>query len=344
MKGIMKPTFIIRRNDILMLLDSPEAKGVSSIINALDRNGKRDSELWGHVSYTVTPDGTSMMHLPMNSHNLKQVVESGADANANDAETLKRVSFFSGVSDPSSFSSSLPLMQFQKEGAEWIKGHNERCILAFDAGLGKTLTSLSVLNENGSNLFPAIVLAPAHIKLNWENEWKKWGGNPNDIAVLFGRSPDSYTIAGKKVVVLNHHILAGWIEELVKINPKIILIDEAHNFVQSNTKTYKYVETLSRACGNRVLELTATPLVNDLGDMWGLCNLINPDILGAKGVFTDRFLPEEKAKQKMEMVNEMTNRQRETLQKMFARQIGAIKGRMTPEELIAQATEKENGK
>lgn len=39
----------------------------------------------------------------------------------------------------------------------------------------------------------------------------------------------------------------------------------------------------------------------------------------------------------------MTNRKRETIQKMFVRQIGAIKGRPTPEELIAQATEKEQG-
>ncbi len=41
---------------------------------------------------------------------------------------------------------------------------------------------------------------------------------------------------------------------------------------------------------------------------------------------------------------EMTNRKRETLQQKFARQIGAIKGRPTPEELIAQAAEKEQGK
>lgn len=39
----------------------------------------------------------------------------------------------------------------------------------------------------------------------------------------------------------------------------------------------------------------------------------------------------------------MTNRKRETLQQKFTRQIGAIKGRPTPEELIAQATEKEHG-
>lgn len=39
----------------------------------------------------------------------------------------------------------------------------------------------------------------------------------------------------------------------------------------------------------------------------------------------------------------MTNRKRETLQQKFTRQIGAIKGRMTPKEILAQATEKEQG-
>ncbi len=37
---------------------------------------------------------------------------------------------------------------------------------------------------------------------------------------------------------------------------------------------------------------------------------------------------------------EMTNRKRETLQQKFARQIGVIKGRPTPEEILARAAEK----
>ena len=291
----------MRKTKLSILCDSPESTALAKLIERSDRNGGRESEWWGHPTFDVMPDGTVLVRLPVNVRNIALLHEYGATANHADPETMSRLAFFR--TPTAAFTSDLPLKPFQIEGGARLIAHNLCTILAFDAGLGKTLTSLAVLLSNPEKYLPAIVLAPAHVKLNWGDpdtgEWVKWGGKPEDCAVLFGRTPDLAEITGRKLIVLNHHILAGWEQALISIAPKTLLVDEAHDFVNSDTKTYPIVERLARACEGRVLLLTATPLVNDLGDMWGLCNLMNPDILGGKGVFNDTFRPEERAKAKM---------------------------------------------
>ena len=291
------PVYTIRRMDISVLCDTPESEALSLLAQRRDRGGSRDSEWWGHPTFVGMPDGTVLMRLPVNVRNLALLHECGAVANPADAETMRRLAFFRkrGVAAES----PLPLRTFQIEGMRWLLSHNLCGILAFDVGLGKSQTSIAAMLSDPDRLLPVVVMAPAHVKLNWEKEWLKWGGSYDDVVVLFGRSPDAETLRGRKMIVLNHHILAGWADALIEVAPKTIVIDEAHNFVNSNTKTYPIVERIARSGGGRVTMLTATPLVNNLGDLWGLCNLISPDILGNKGVFSDVFMPEERAKAKL---------------------------------------------
>jgi len=288
------PKYILRRTDAAIFCDSPESLALSELAGIRDKNGSRESDWWGHPSYSALPDGTPLLHLPVNVHNLSLLHRLGAVPASDDPETQRRIGFFR--KRPAAFTSGLPLRPFQVEGGQWLMEHGLACILAFGVGLGKTLTSLAAMLADPDRYLPAVVLAPAHVKLNWgdpeHGEWVKWGGDPEEVTVLFGRTPDPAELAGKKLIILNHHILAGWAETLIGAGPKTMLVDEAHNFVNSGTKTYPIAEKLAKACGGRVLLLTATPLVNELADLWSLCNLINPDILGGKGIFEETFMPE----------------------------------------------------
>lgn len=295
------PTYLIRRMDVSVLCDTPQTVALAELVGNKDRRGHRESAWWGHPSFSALPDGTVILHLPMNVHNLALLHQCGAVPALGDPETCRRLAFFR--KRPGTFQSALPLKLFQGEGGQWLIEHDLTAILAFDVGLGKTLTSLAVMLSDPARFFPAIVIAPAHIKLNWadptEGEWVKWGGKPDEAVALFGRTPDKAEIRGKKLIVLNHHILAAWADTLIEIGPKTMLVDEAHNFVNSTAKTYPIALKVAKACAGRVLLLTATPLVNALGDLWSLCNLINPDILGGKGVFESTFMPEEEVKDRL---------------------------------------------
>lgn len=296
-KQMSVPTYIIRRMEISILCDTAEAEALMTLMQRRDRNGSRESEWWGHPTFVGMPDGTALAKLPVNVRNLKLLHECGARPKFDDAETMRRLNFFKPKC--STHTSSLPLRNFQKLGVDWLLTRNLNGLLAFDVGLGKSLTAIAAMRTDPERFLPAIVMAPAHVKLNWKKEWKKWGGSADDVVVLFGRTPDPELLRDRNLIVLNHHILAGWADALIAISPKTVVIDEAHNFVNSNTKTYPIVERVVRSGGDRVIMLTATPFVNNLGDLWGLCNLLCPDVLGNKGVFADTFMPEERAKAKL---------------------------------------------
>lgn len=291
------PRYIIRRMDVSVLCDTPEALALAELVGNRDKNGRQESDWWGHPAFSALPDGTVAFHLPMSVRNLSVLHECGALPHAQDPETCRRLAFFR--KRPGAFLSDLPLKPFQVAGGQWLLEHNLAAILAFGVGLGKTLTSLAAMRSDPDRFLPAVAIAPAHVKLNWADEWQKWGGRPEDCTVLFGRTPDPAELRGKKLIVLNQHILAGWADTLIAAEPKTMLVDEAHNFVNSTAKTYPVAVRLAKACEGRVLLLTATPLVNRLADLWSLCNLINPDILGGKGVFEETFMPEEKVKDKL---------------------------------------------
>ena len=294
----MTPKYTMRRMELTMLCDTPEATACLDAVMARDAGGARESDFWGHPAHTVLASGTTVLRLPVNVRNMAVLHECGARPDTSDPETARRIAFFCRKA-PAQFATTLPLKPFQVEGCAWLDAHDMRGTLADQVGLGKTLQTIAVMRAYPERFFPAVVLAPAHLKLNWgdpdNGEWVKWGGASSDVAVLFGRTPDRRQIEGKKLVVLNHHILEAWADDLAALTPKTLVIDEAHSFVNSNTKTYGFVKRLAEISG-RVLLLTATPFVNNLGDLWGLANLINPDILGLKGVYNETFLPEEKAK------------------------------------------------
>jgi SNF2 family DNA or RNA helicase len=290
-------TYRLIRNDIVLHCDTPEACAVAELIRMRDKDGKHHSDWWGHPEFSTTPEGLTRVAIPCNVHNLSVIHECGVRPDKTDDGTLGRIAFF--LASKKQFETTFPLMNFQRDGAEWLVRGDLRRILAYTMGLGKTITTMSALMSDPERYLPAVIMAPAHVKLNWADEWTKWGGSADEVVVLFGRTPNADLLIGKKLIVLNHHILNGWLDTLIASTPKTMVIDEAHNFVNSKTKTYPMADRLARACSRRVLLLTATPLVNDLNDLWGLCNLISPDILGLKKVFEATFMPEEKVKAAM---------------------------------------------
>lgn len=292
------PRYTLTKNELFMVCDTPEAEACAELIKRRDKDGGQFSDWWGHPSFGALPDGTMTIRLPANVRNMSLLHASGALPNRGDPATARRIAFFA-AKDASGRVSPMPLKPFQQEGMRWLLSRDLCGILAFAPGLGKTLTTFAALREDPERFLPAVIIAPAHVKLNWRKEWKVWGGKESEMAVLFGRKPDPAALAGKRIVVLNQHILKEWADALVEFGPKTFVIDEAHAFVNSNTKTYPVAERVAKAAEGRVLLLTATPLVNNLGDLWGLANLICPDILGTKTVFSDTFMPEERAKQRV---------------------------------------------
>jgi hypothetical protein len=158
----------------------------------------------------------------------------------------------------------LTLFPFQKIGVPWLAARS-CALLADDQGLGKTIQALTALPENA----PVIVVAPAVAKGVWLRETAKWRPEIK-ITVLNGRGSFRLPAPGE-MIVTNYEILTdepGAIPEGL-----IVIADEAHLLKNKKTARAKRFRAISRpavAKKGRVWLLTATPLLNQPGELWSL--------------------------------------------------------------------------
>ena len=144
------------------------------------------------------------------------------------------------------------LRPFQRAGVEYAV-KNKRVIIADEMGLGKTIQALGTIQA--LNAYPALIVCPASLKLNWRNEVKKW-------------------LPEKKIVICNG-VTAGGDEDIIIINYDIlkkhqylkerkiqsIILDESHYCKNFKTIRTKLIKELSADIDIRIL-LTGTPVLN----------------------------------------------------------------------------------
>jgi SWI/SNF-related matrix-associated actin-dependent regulator 1 of chromatin subfamily A len=189
-----------------------------------------------------------------------------------DDETLKLV-----------IPSGLDLYPFQKAGVAYALGAGN-VLIADQMGLGKTPTSLVTVATSGA--FPCVVICPASLKRNWEREAKRWVPGKR-VAVLNGTvfplcGMDGTPAVDIAIINFNSRILEKWIDWLHVLQPKAIIIDEAHNVKNPSAKQTKLVLELcrKRVPDARKILLTGTPVVNRPMEFWTLIR-----ILGYEHVF-----------------------------------------------------------
>ena len=149
------------------------------------------------------------------------------------------------------------LQPFQWAGVRYVLDAR-RCFLADEQGLGKTVEALAALEADGA--FPAIVVCPASLKLNWERETQKWLPH-RSVAIVEGRSAVPTT---GDITILNYEVVAAHREELSRLRPKALVIDESHYVKNPRAKRTQAVRKLAAAVvpGGLRLALTGTPVLN----------------------------------------------------------------------------------
>ena len=104
------------------------------------------------------------------------------------------------------------LQPFQWAGVRYVLDAR-RAFLADEQGLGKTVEALAALEADDA--FPAIVVCPASLKLNWERETARWLPH-RSLAVIEGRVAVPPTA---EITILNYEIVAAHREALARLRP-----------------------------------------------------------------------------------------------------------------------------
>ena len=167
------------------------------------------------------------------------------------------------------------------------------CLLADEVGLGKTIEAgivvAQLLAEGRRRI---LVLTPATLRAQWQAELlDKFG---LESVVVDGRSER----AGENVfdrpypVIASLPFAAARPERLAALVWDLVVIDEAHRLRNAYRPGHKTGRALRRALGKRPkLLLTATPLQNDLLELFGLLSFLDEEILGPEHAFRSRYTP-----------------------------------------------------
>jgi SWI/SNF-related matrix-associated actin-dependent regulator 1 of chromatin subfamily A len=154
------------------------------------------------------------------------------------------------------------LAPFQWAGVRYAL-RARRVFLADEQGLGKTVEALAALEADGA--FPAVVVCPASLKLNWEREAARWLPH-RTRAVIQGRVPVPPTA---EITILNYEIVGAHREALARLRPRALVVDESHLCKNPQAKRTQAVRRLAEAIrpdGLR-LALTGTPVLNHADEL-----------------------------------------------------------------------------
>ncbi len=185
------------------------------------------------------------------------------------------------------------LKPFQRAGVSYLL-ERRRAFLADEQGLGKTIEALATLEA--ADAFPAVVVCPASLKLNWARELAHWlpartvqalagNGGARDADVDAG-------LARADVTIVNYDIVAARLEELCALQPRALVLDESHYCKNAAAKRTQAVQRLSAVVPREglVLALTGTPVINRPAELISQLRIIGRlEDFGSGVRFGERF-------------------------------------------------------
>ncbi|HEY9230314.1 MAG TPA: SNF2-related protein [Gemmatimonadaceae bacterium] len=160
-----------------------------------------------------------------------------------------------------------------------------RALLADEVGLGKTIEAGIILKELVVRGLARriLILTPAALVDQWRGELEtkffEQFDTPND--------PDEWRRTARGIASYDRAVRKGHQEAILQEPWDLVILDEAHKVKNEKGARYKFISKIQR---NYILLLTATPLQNDLRELYNLVTLLRPGQLGTWREFAQRYL------------------------------------------------------
>ncbi len=198
---------------------------------------------------------------------------------------------------------NLQLFDHQLQAAETvIEEMNGKAILADEVGLGKTIEAGLILKEYliRGLVQKALILVPASLVNQWVDELN---GKFHIPAIAYRKN---YALEACQVVVMSIDMAKRkpHKEKIYAENYDLIIIDEAHKLKNHRTKNYEFVQNLKKKF---CLLLTATPIQNNVYELFHLISLLKPGHLGSFESFQAAFSKNNRHDEAEEFLHELVN-------------------------------------
>lgn len=219
--------------------------------------------------------------------------------------------------------------EYQKEGIAYAL-EKKRCIMGDEPGLGKTAQAIGTMTASGA--WPALVICPASLKVNWQREFMKFGGVQAIILSddnrttwqQFWKLKNQKGEPLAKVFITNYESLKKYFVKQIRNTSRFtlksvvfderielfrsVIIDESHKCKSSKTQQSKFVQGI--AAGKEfVLELTGTPVVNNNTDLVQQLRIMERlEDFGGYTKFVDRYCAGETQSSHLKELNYYLNK------------------------------------
>ena len=210
------------------------------------------------------------------------------------------------------------LLPYQRAGVAYAVDAR-RCFIADDMGLGKTVQALAALEyaSQTSAVFPAVIVCPPSLVLNWKKEINRWFPHrtvevvtnrrdfPGSSATVVS-NPREY--GASDYVVIGYSNISHWEQLLLGFNSYVF--DESHYAKTPTAQRTKSAIKMAKSCPKTgmVLCLTGTPITNRPAEYAAQLEIIGRlNSLGGKWGFYRRYCGAYQDKWKVWHIDGATN-------------------------------------
>ena len=177
------------------------------------------------------------------------------------------------------------LRPFQRAGVAYAL-EARRTFLADEQGLGKTVQALATIESDDG--YPAVVVCPASLKLNWRREIEHWLPH-RSVTVVSGTTA---VAQAAEITVINYEIVHAHRTRLSLRRPRALVLDESHYIKNPRAKRTQAVRKLAETLSPDALRLalTGTPVMNHAEELIAQLRVIGRlEDFGSGARFARRF-------------------------------------------------------
>jgi superfamily II DNA or RNA helicase len=183
------------------------------------------------------------------------------------------------------------LRSYQTYGASWLIDRVSNyggALLADDMGLGKTVQAIACIErliQDSDGL--VLIVATTSLLGNWQAELRKFAPHLK-VRLLHGngRETQQERVKSGEVLLTTYGTLPRDLAWYLKQKFAAIVVDEASLMRNPDTD---HAKAISRLNADARIALTGTPIENGVRDLWSIFRFIQPDWLGKREDFKQRY-------------------------------------------------------